>query len=104
MPLYEYLCEKCRQVSEVIQGFSDEPLRSCPREGCGGSVSKQVSLGSFSLKGTGWYTTDYKRSAKSGASALSSEGASGGGSTSAATGAATGSAKSEVPTVTAKKD
>ena len=26
MPMYEYKCEKCDQVFEVIQRFSDEPL------------------------------------------------------------------------------
>lgn len=69
MPLYEYLCQKCGQVSEVIQKLSEPPMETCPREGCGGPVAKQMSLNSFALKGVGWYTTDYKRSggdAKSG--------------------------------------
>jgi putative FmdB family regulatory protein len=64
MPLYEYLCGRCGEVSEVIQRFADAPLETCPREGCGGPVTKQISATSFSLKGSGWYTTDYKRSAK----------------------------------------
>ncbi len=59
MPLYEYKCLSCEKICEVMQKFSDAPLESCPD--CQGSVTKLVSLGSFSLKGSGWYTTDYKR-------------------------------------------
>jgi putative FmdB family regulatory protein len=60
MPLYEYQCPKCEKVFDVIQKFSDAPLEKC--EDCGGPVSKMISMSSFALKGTGWYTTDYKRS------------------------------------------
>ena len=59
MPLYEYKCQACGRVSEVQQKFNDPPLEKC--EVCAGSLTKLVSLGSFSLKGKGWYTTDYKR-------------------------------------------
>ena len=57
MPLYEYQCKKCNQVFEVMQKFSDEPLKK--HEGCGGKVEKQMSAPAFHLKGTGWYVTDY---------------------------------------------
>jgi putative FmdB family regulatory protein len=60
MPLYEYLCERCEKISEVMQKFSDQPLAVCPVEGCGGRVAKLVSMSSFALKGSGWYSTDYK--------------------------------------------
>ena len=59
MPLYEYECGGCKKVLEVMQKFSDAPLSACPE--CGGGVTKLMSLGSFSLKGSGWYATDYKR-------------------------------------------
>lgn len=59
MPLYEYQCEACKKVHEVMQKFSDAPLAECVD--CKGPVTKLVSLGSFALKGSGWYTTDYKR-------------------------------------------
>ncbi|MCP5109674.1 MAG: zinc ribbon domain-containing protein, partial [bacterium] len=29
MPLYEYRCESCDQVIEVLQKFSDDPLSTC---------------------------------------------------------------------------
>lgn len=61
MPLYEYKCEKCQKVHEVIQKFSDAPLTTCPDEACKGVVQKLMSMNSFALQGSGWYTTDYKR-------------------------------------------
>jgi len=57
MPLYEYKCEKCGNVFEIIQRFSDAPLTV--HEGCGGAVEKLLSASAFSLKGSGWYVTDY---------------------------------------------
>jgi putative FmdB family regulatory protein len=64
MPIYEYLCGKCAQVSEVLQKFSDPPLSKCPL--CGGKVKKLMSHNSFQLKGSGWYATDYGRPASGG--------------------------------------
>jgi putative FmdB family regulatory protein len=60
MPIYEYECEGCHKVHEVMQKFSDAPLAACPE--CGKSVHKIMSRTSFALKGTGWYSTDYKKS------------------------------------------
>ena len=59
MPLYEFQCAACQIVHEVMQKFSDAPMAECPR--CQGPVSKLISMSSFALKGSGWYTTDYKR-------------------------------------------
>ncbi|MSP19337.1 MAG: zinc ribbon domain-containing protein [Bdellovibrionales bacterium] len=59
MPLYEYQCVSCEKIIEIIQKFSDEPLKTCPK--CGKTVKKLMSLGSFQLKGTGWYASDYKK-------------------------------------------
>jgi putative FmdB family regulatory protein len=63
MPLYEYRCAKCGNVFEVIQKFSDAPLTV--HEACGGSVERLISLSGFSLKGSGWYATDYAKSGSS---------------------------------------
>lgn len=62
MPIYEYVCEKCPRIFEVLQKFSDAPIKSC--EVCGTLVAKKMSLTQFSLKGTGWYSTDYKSKPK----------------------------------------
>lgn len=58
MPLYEYQCLNCHKIHEIMQRFSDPPPVSCPS--CKGKIKKLISLSSFSLKGTGWYVTDYK--------------------------------------------
>jgi putative FmdB family regulatory protein len=63
MPLYEYDCDSCKKHLEVIQKFSDAALVTCPE--CAGSLSKRLSLTSFQLKGSGWYSTDYKKSTNS---------------------------------------
>lgn len=63
MPLYEYRCSKCGEKFEVIQKFSDAPLTV--HEGCGGTVERLISLSGFSLKGSGWYATDYAKTGSS---------------------------------------
>jgi putative FmdB family regulatory protein len=57
MPLYEYECSECGRIEEVLQSFSDKPLKKCRH--CNGSLHKLISQSSFHLKGTGWYVTDY---------------------------------------------
>lgn len=57
MPIYEYQCEQCGKLDEVIQKFSDKPLTKCQH--CSGKLHKLISQSAFHLKGTGWYVTDY---------------------------------------------
>lgn len=57
MPLYEYKCHSCGKTFEVIQKFSDEPLKIHAE--CGGTVERLLSAPAFHLKGSGWYATDY---------------------------------------------
>jgi putative FmdB family regulatory protein len=64
MPLYEYRCDKCGNVFEVMQKFSEEPLTR--HEGCGGAVERLLSAPALQFKGTGWYITDYARAGKGG--------------------------------------
>jgi putative FmdB family regulatory protein len=59
MPIYEYECAKCGKKFEVIQQYSDKPLKK--HEKCGGSLTKLISAAGFQFKGTGWYVTDYAR-------------------------------------------
>jgi putative FmdB family regulatory protein len=60
MPLYEYKCRKCGEVFEVIEKFSDEPLKT-HNSSCGGSVHRLLSASAFQFKGSGWYVNDYGR-------------------------------------------
>lgn len=62
MPIYEYECTRCGGRFEMIQSFSDKPLKKC--EQCGGKLHKLVSECAFHLKGSGWYVTDYGKSGK----------------------------------------
>jgi len=62
MPLYEYECEQCGDIFEVMQKFSDEPLVT--HEKCGGPVHKRLSAPALQFKGSGWYITDYAKSGK----------------------------------------
>jgi putative FmdB family regulatory protein len=59
MPIYEYQCEKCKDIVEVLQKISDGPLDDC--EKCGGKLSKQFNQMNFHLYGPGFYSTDNKR-------------------------------------------
>lgn len=59
MPLYEYKCDKCGGVFEVIQKFSDAPI--LVHEDCGGPLHKLVSVSALQFKGTGFYITDYAK-------------------------------------------
>ena len=61
MPIYEYKCKKCGEHSEHIQKFSDSPMTDCKACGTNGALEKLMSLGSFHLKGSGWYLTDYAK-------------------------------------------
>jgi putative FmdB family regulatory protein len=60
MPLYEYKCDKCGNLFEVMQKFSDEPLKT--HEDCGGAVHRLLSAPALQFKGSGWYITDYAKS------------------------------------------
>lgn len=57
MPIYEYECTTCGKTTEAMQKFSDPPLTECT--GCRGQLRKLISMSTFHLKGSGWYTTDY---------------------------------------------
>jgi putative FmdB family regulatory protein len=61
MPTYEYECRSCKHRFEEFQSITDEPLRKCPK--CGKSVRRLFGGGmGIIFKGSGFYTTDYKRS------------------------------------------
>ena len=63
MPIYEYRCGECGQDHEALQKVSEPPLTVCPA--CGKpALKKQLSAAGFQLKGSGWYATDFKGSAK----------------------------------------
>ena len=60
MPTYEYVCTK-GHTFEAFQSIKDEPLTRCPK--CNSRVRRTISGGmGVIFKGSGFYTTDYKKS------------------------------------------
>jgi len=60
MPTYEYVCTK-GHTFEAFQSIKDAPLTRCPK--CNSSVRRVINGGmGVIFKGSGFYTTDYKRS------------------------------------------
>jgi putative FmdB family regulatory protein len=91
VPIYEYLCEGCGRISEVMQKISDPPPRTCPE--CGSrKIAKLVSRTSFQLKGGGWYSDLYS-SKKEKAPAEKAPGAATGDASAAKPAAGAGEAK-----------
>lgn len=72
MPLYEYKCDNCGDVFELIQRFSDEPLTV--HEKCGGPVHRLISTSALMFKGSGFYVNDYAKAGKSGNGSPKAEG------------------------------
>lgn len=64
MPIYAYRCSACGFEKDVLQKMSDAPLSVCPS--CNADTfSKQLTAAGFQLKGSGWYSTDFKGSSAS---------------------------------------
>jgi putative FmdB family regulatory protein len=62
MPIYEYRCRQCEAVTDVLQLRASTPPPRC--KACQGEdMERLISRTSFQLKGSGWYTSDYARSA-----------------------------------------
>lgn len=67
MPIYEYVCQDCGKLNEVLQKVSDPPPEKC--DGCGAhKLTKIVSRSTFVLKGSGWYSDLYSSAKKDGSS------------------------------------
>lgn len=56
MPTYQYRCTECGEDLEVVQKFSDDPLKVCPA--CQGSLRKVFSPVGIVFKGSGFYRND----------------------------------------------
>jgi len=62
VPTYQYACTDCADRVEVVQKFTDEPLLVCSL--CGGRLRKVFSPVGIVFKGSGFYRTDSRASAK----------------------------------------
>ena len=65
MPTYDYRCADCESTFEVFQRISAKAEATCPS--CGSTTPKRlISGGTFHLKGSGWYASDYQGSGRTG--------------------------------------
>ena len=64
MPNYDYVCASCSEEFEFFQSMKDAPLEQCPS--CEEpSLKRKIGTGAgIIFKGSGFYETDYKKSAK----------------------------------------
>lgn len=58
MPTYTYRCRSCDHVFDRFQRITADPVATC--DSCGAEqCTRQISGGTFHLKGSGWYASDY---------------------------------------------
>ncbi len=58
MPAYDYRCQSCQKVFEKTQRISEPAGATCPE--CGSvDCTRLITGGTFHLKGSGWYASDY---------------------------------------------
>ncbi len=74
MPMYRYRCSRCGNEFRELRPVRDRALVRCP--GCGaGDVTRLLPRFGVVYKGSGFYTTDYRRArTESGSSSNSTEG------------------------------
>jgi len=63
MPIYEYECTKCGNRFERLISLNEKVEIHC--DSCNGKhIRRILSPGAFVFKGSGFYATDYKKSAE----------------------------------------
>ena len=62
MPTYSYACTECGHRFDAVQAFSDDALTTCPQ--CSGRLRKLFNSVGVVFKGSGFYRTDSRESAK----------------------------------------
>ena len=65
MPTYSYACTECDHRFDEVQAFTDDALTACPK--CSGRLRKLFNSVGVVFKGSGFYRTDSRADAKSGA-------------------------------------
>jgi len=75
VPTYSYACTECDNRFDAVQAFTEDALTTCPQ--CSGRLRKLFNSVGVVFKGSGFYRTDSRESAKS---AVSSDSGSSSGS------------------------
>jgi putative FmdB family regulatory protein len=63
VPTYSYACTECGDRFDAVQAFSDSALTKCAK--CNGRLRKLFGNVGVVFKGSGFYRTDSRESAKS---------------------------------------
>jgi putative FmdB family regulatory protein len=73
VPTYQYVCTNPddKHEFEVVQSFTDDPVRECSV--CGAPVRKVYGSVGVVFKGSGFYRTDSRAAASKGSAAKSAE-------------------------------
>ena len=58
MPIYDYVCESCGHVMEVVHGINATGPTECPE--CGGTLAKAFAAPAIHFRGSGWAKKDRK--------------------------------------------
>lgn len=59
MPIYDYECQKCRRVFELIEKRADrDNYHQCP-DCLGGEVKPLLGVCGWVLNGDGWYRSNH---------------------------------------------
>jgi putative FmdB family regulatory protein len=69
VPTYSYACTECGDRFDAVQAFSDSALTSCAK--CNGRLRKLFGNVGVVFKGSGFYRTDSRDSAKTSAKSSS---------------------------------
>jgi len=56
VPIFDFKCDNCDTVVEKLVKSAETELK-CNK--CGASMSRQVGLSNFQLKGSGWFKDGY---------------------------------------------
>jgi putative FmdB family regulatory protein len=65
VPVYDYACSNCGQLTEVIHGIDAPGPRFCPACGAEGTLRKSFAAPAVHFKGSGWAKKDRSRSSAS---------------------------------------
>lgn len=60
MPRYDYRCQQCDHVYEKREGFDAPSVQVCPD--CAGTARRVLTPPAIVFKGSGWYSTDNRKS------------------------------------------
>jgi putative FmdB family regulatory protein len=72
VPTYSYACTECDNRFDAVQAFTDDALTTCPK--CDGRLRKLFGKVGVVFKGSGFYRTDNRESAKAASGGSASSG------------------------------